>query len=257
MVDSEPSQVNNSSFDRSALQMKPPPDKPRLLLVEDDDALADLIHRYLSNHFFEVSRVASGDEGAKAIVDTQPDLVILDLMLPGMNGLEVCRQVREDFSGGLLMLTASQSEADHVAGLELGADDFVTKPIEPRVLLARIRTQLRRLRSIHAPSDDRQDGVLSIETLEVNLRSRSVYVAGKPVPTTTMEFDILALLAKENGSVVTRDELYESVMGTVYDGIDRGMDVHISRIRRKLQAAGFDTRQLKSVRAVGYLLASQ
>lgn len=237
--------------------MKPPPDKPRLLLVEDDDALADLIQDYLSKHSFEVSRVASGDEGAKAIVDTQPDLVILDLMLPGMNGLEVCRQVREDFSGGLLMLTASQSEADHVAGLELGADDFVTKPIEPRVLLARIRTQLRRLQVIRAPSDDRQDGVLSIETLEVNLRSRSVYVAGKPVPTTTMEFDILALLAKENGSVVTRDELYESVMGTVYDGIDRGIDVHISRIRRKLQAAGFDTRQLKSVRAVGYLLASQ
>ena len=232
-------------------------DKPRLLIVEDDDALAELMLEYLSMHLFELSRVASGDAGVAAITETQPDLVILDLMLPGMNGLDVCRQVRDAYSGAILMLTASQSEADHIAGLELGADDFVTKPIEPRVLLARIRTQLRRLQIDRAPYNSDQHGVLDVGALQVNVLSRSVHVDGELVPLTTMEFDILAMLAQEAGTVVKRDDLYTHVIGTEYDGIDRGLDVHVSRIRRKLQRASFDTSQLKSVRAVGYLLASQ
>ena len=232
-------------------------DKARLLIVEDDDALAELMQEYLSRHLFELSRVAPGDAGVEAIIETQPDLVILDLMLPGVNGLDVCRQVRDAYSGAILMLTASQSEADHVAGLELGADDFVTKPIEPRVLLARIRTQLRRLQVERSPYNDVQNGVLDLGTLQVNVPSRSVHVDGKPVPLTTMEFDILAMLATEAGTVVKRDDLYSRVIGTEYDGIDRGLDVHVSRIRQKLQRADFDTSRLKSVRAVGYLLASQ
>ena len=231
--------------------------KTRLLIVEDDDALAELMQEYLSSQLFELSRVASGDAAVEAIIETQPHLVILDLMLPGMNGLDVCRQVREAYSGAILMLTASQSEADHVAGLELGADDFVTKPIEPRVLLARIRTQLRRLHVIRGPRDVGQDGVFDVGPLQVNVLSRSAHVDGQPVPLTTMEFDILAMLAKEAGAVVKRDDLYTRVMGTEYDGVDRGLDVHVSRIRRKLQRASFDTTRLKSVRAVGYLLASQ
>jgi DNA-binding response OmpR family regulator len=231
--------------------------KARLLLVEDDDALAELIQEYLSMHGFEPSRVASGDAGVEAIIETQPHVVILDLMLPGMSGLDVCRQVREAYSGAILMLTASRSEADHVAGLELGADDFVTKPIEPRVLLARIGTQLRRLQVDRAPSSDEHNGVIDIGTLRVDVRSGSVYTDGKRVPLTTMEFDILAMLVKEAGTVVTRDKLYTCIIGIEYDGIDRGLDVHVSRIRRKLQRAGFDTSRLKSVRAVGYLLASR
>ena len=155
------------------------------------------------------------------------------------------------------MLTASQSEADHIAGLELGADDFVTKPIEPRVLLARIRTQLRRLQVDRAQLNGGQSEVLDIGTLQVNVQSRSVHVAGSRVPLTRMEFDILAMLAREAGTVVKRHDLYSRVIGTEYDGIDRGLDVHVSRIRRKLKGAGFDTSRLKSVRGVGYLLASQ
>ena len=232
-------------------------DKARLLIVEDNDALAELMLEYLSMHLFDLSRVATGDAGVEAILETQPHLVILDLMLPGMNGLDVCRQVRDAYSGAILMLTASQSEADHVAGLELGADDFVTKPIEPRVLLARIRSQLRRLQVDRAPYKDAENGVLDIGTLQVNVPSRSVHVNGEQVPLTTMEFDILAMLAKEAGTVVKRDDLYSHVIGTEYDGVDRGLDVHVSRIRRKLQRASFDTTRLKSVRAVGYLLASQ
>jgi two-component system response regulator RstA len=229
-------------------------DQAHVLIVEDDDQLAALLLEYLGEHGFELSRVASGSAGAEEIIDTQPDLVILDLMLPGMNGLDVCRRVRRDYSGAILMLTASQSEADHVAGLELGADDFVTKPIEPRVLLARIRAQLRRRDGGHG-SRNEGSGLLEIGPLEIDISLRDVKVLGQAVSLTTMEFDVLRMLAQDAGSVVKREDLYTRIMGIPYDGIDRGMDVHVSRIRRKLQSAGFDPSRLKSVRGVGYLLA--
>jgi DNA-binding response OmpR family regulator len=232
-------------------------DKAHLLIVEDDDQLAELLLEYLGQQGFELSRMASGDGAAEAILEKQPDLVILDLMLPGANGLDVCRQVRDDYPGAILMLTASQSEADHVAGLELGADDFVNKPIEPRVLLARIRSQLRRLNGGWASSSHDQHGILEVGTLRLDMGSRDVSVEGQLVPLTTMEFDVLLKLALEAGTVVKRDDLYTNVMGIEYDGIDRGMDVHVSRIRRKLQRSGFDSSRLKSVRGVGYLLASR
>jgi DNA-binding response OmpR family regulator len=133
----------------------------------------------------------------------------------------------------------------------------VTKPIDPRVLLARIRTQLRRLGVGLAASQDADAGILSIGSLQVDIQSRDVSVEGHPVPLTTMEFDILAILAGNAGSVVKRDDLYTSAMGIQYDGFDRGLDVHVSRIRHKLRRAGFDTSRLKSVRGVGYLLASR
>ena len=230
-------------------------DTPRVLIVEDDDELAELLLEYLGMHGFELERVAAGDVGAERILETQPDLVILDLMLPGANGLDVCRRVRDAYSGAILMLTASQSEADHVAGLELGADDFVTKPIDPRVLLARIRTQLRKLSGARVTHRDDNLRMITIGALEIDIASRDVRVDGRSVSLTTMEFDVLAKLAENAGSVVKRDDLYTDVMGVEYDGFDRGLDVHISRIRRKLQAAGFDPRPLKSVRGVGYLLA--
>ena len=231
--------------------------KARLLIVEDDDQLAELLLEYLGQHGFELSRVASGDVAAERILKTKPDLVILDLMLPGVNGLDVCRQVRDAYSGAIVMLTASQSEADHVAGLELGADDFVNKPIEPRVLLARIRSQLRRLNGGSASNSHDQHSILEVGTLQIDVASRDVRVEGQIVPLTTMEFDVLLRLAIDAGSVVKRDDLYTQVMGIEYDGIDRGMDVHVSRIRRKLQRSGFDSSRLKSVRGLGYLLANR
>ena len=232
-------------------------DKAHLLIVEDDDQLAELLIEYLGQQGFELSRLASGDVAAETILDKKPDLVILDLMLPGANGLDVCREVRDSYSGSILMLTASQSEADHVAGLELGADDFVNKPIEPRVLLARIRAQLRRLNGGWDSNSDDEGGILRVGSLQVDVASRDVSVEGELVPLTTMEFDVLLRLALEAGTVVKRDDLYTNVMGVEYDGIDRGMDVHVSRIRRKLQRSGFDSSRLKSVRGVGYLLASR
>jgi DNA-binding response OmpR family regulator len=227
----------------------------RLLIVEDDDQLAELLLEYLGQQGFELSRLSSGTPASAAILETKPDVVILDLMLPGVNGLDVCREVREAYSGAILMLTASQSEADHVAGLELGADDFVNKPIEPRVLLARIRTQLRRLGAARTPLS--KDGIVHVASLELDISSREARVEGEPVPLTTMEFDVLSMLAKDAGTVIGREDLYKQVIGVEYDGIDRGMDVHVSRIRRKLEHAGFDASRLKSVRGVGYLLATR
>jgi DNA-binding response OmpR family regulator len=230
---------------------------PHILIVEDDEQLAKLLLEYLGSQAFELSHVASGDEVAKAILETTPDLLVLDLMLPGKNGLDVCREIRDEYSGAILMLTASQSEADHVAGLELGADDFVTKPIEPRVLLARIRAQLRRLDGGRTATGDSEKEILKIGSLQIDVPSRDVVVDGQPVSLTTMEFDVLLMLALGAGTIVSREDLYRDLMGMPYDGIDRGMDVHISRIRRKLTHSGFDGSRLKSVRGVGYLLASR
>ena len=224
----------------------------RLLLVEDDDEFAELLATYLRSHEFELSRIASGDLGAERILATQPDLVILDLMLPGVNGLDVLRRVRDGYSGAILMLTASQSETDHVVGLELGADDFVIKPIEPRVLLARIRSQLRR-RGDPRASDP--SGLLEVGPLQIDVATRDVRIEGELVSLTSMEFDVLHMLAAQAGSVVARDDLYTRLLGIAYDGLDRGMDVHVSRLRRKLERAGFDRSRIKSVRGVGYLLA--
>ncbi len=228
---------------------------PNILVIEDDDALAALLVEYLGQHGFAITRVASGTEGAERILETHPDLVVLDLMLPGMNGLDVCRRVRDAFNGAIVMLTASQSEVDHVTGLELGADDFVVKPIEPRVLLARLRTQLRRVRGAQNAPRHEPAGLLRVGTLEVDVSSRDARVGSELVPLTTMEFDVLRMLAENAGEVLDRERLYREVMGMEYDGLDRGMDVHVSRIRRKLKRAGFDTGKLKSVRGVGYLLA--
>jgi len=225
-----------------------------IFLVEDDDALADLLHEYLSRFSFEVARERTGDAGARCILQSLPDLVVLDLFLPGMNGLDVLRAIRGDYPGPILMLTASQSDADHVAGLELGADDFVTKPVDPRVLLARIRTLLRRVEP-SAPGPRAVEAILRCGPLEVDTATREVVYDGAPVDLTSMEFDVLALLTREAGQVVTRDDLYERVIGIPYDGLDRGMDVHVSRIRRKLQALGCEPRRLKAVRGAGYLLA--
>lgn len=232
------------------------PERASVLLVEDDAELAELFTTYLAQYGLDLAHAATGPDGARRILEDAPDLVVLDLMLPGLNGLDVCRRVRADYRGAIVMLTASQSEADHVAGLELGADDFVVKPIEPRVLLARIRTQLRRLRGAprHNAASVRP---LQFGDLRVDPGSRDVHVGEAMVTMTTMEFDVLHRLASDAGVVVSREELYGDVMGVAYDGIDRGMDVHVSRIRKKLRDAGYDTTRLKSVRGIGYLLAAR
>ena len=228
--------------------------RERILIVEDDARLASLLQEYLSNNGFQVDIESRGDRAVGRICKEEPALVILDLMLPGMSGFEVCRLARQSYSRGLLILTASKAEVDHAVGLEIGADDYVIKPVEPRILLARIRSLLRRTRNAMAtvaPSE------MTVGALTVNRFAREASVGSCLLPLTPIEFDVLWLLARRAGEVVSREELYQQVRGVPFDGLDRGMDVHVSRLRQKLQAGGLETTIVKSVRGLGYLLVKR
>jgi DNA-binding response OmpR family regulator len=228
--------------------------RERILIVEDDARLAALLQEYLSSNGFGVDIESRGDRAVERIRKEEPALVVLDLMLPGASGFEVCRLARQTYTRGLLILTASKAEVDHAVGLEIGADDYVVKPVEPRILLARIRSLLRRTRNVPValpPSE------ISVGALSVNRFAREAHVGSCLLPLTTVEFDVLLLLARRAGEVVSRDELYQQVRGVPFDGIDRGMDVHVSRLRQKLQAGGMEPTVLKSVRGLGYLLVKR
>jgi two-component system response regulator RstA len=227
-------------------------DRPRILIVEDDSRLATLLSEYLASQGFAVNAESHGDRAVERIWSENPAVVILDLMLPGTGGFDICRRARERFTNGILILTASKAEVDQAVGLELGADDYVVKPVEPRILLARVRSLMRRLNgslSSSAPTE------VVIGPLTVNRGARSVMVGDRPVELTAIEFDVLWLLARRAGEIVTRDEMYMQLRGVPHDGLDRGMDVHVSRLRQKLEARGMDPSELKGVRGMGYLLA--
>ncbi|MCB9524775.1 MAG: response regulator [Myxococcales bacterium] len=227
-------------------------DRPRLLLVEDDPRLAELVREYLTQQGFAVAHEARGDRAVERILAEPPDLVILDLMLPGLDGLSVCRQIRPRYTGGVLMLTARGDEVDEVVGLEVGADDYLAKPVRPRLLLAHVNALLRR---VSAPPDPAVDQRLGVGDLVIDAGARSVTVAGAPVSLTTAEFDLLWFLAERAGEVVAREVIYPALRGIEYDGLDRSMDLRVARLRRKLGDDAQDPRRLKSVRGVGYLLA--
>ena len=228
---------------------------PDILIVEDDARLAALLEEFLASNGFGVKVEGRGDRAVERITRERPALVILDVMLPGKSGFDVCRDVRATYGGGILMLTAGRAEVDHAVGLELGADDYVIKPVEPRILLARVRSLVRRLDGSLAQTPAPQD--VSVGSLAVLRGSREVTVNGTPVDVTAAEFDVLSILARQAGEVVSREDLYQQVRGTPWDGVDRGMDVHISRLRQKLEAAGLDAATLKSVRGLGYLLVKR
>jgi two-component system, OmpR family, response regulator RstA len=227
----------------------------RILIVEDNAGLANLLREYLVAHGFVVDIESRGERAVERILKERPTLVILDLMLPDMSGFDVCRRVRDRCSSGILILTASKAEVDQTVGLELGADDYVIKPVEPRVLLARIRSLLRRLGG--APSNAADPYELSAEGVTLNRHTRNVMIFGSPVELTMIEFDILWLLVRYSGEIVTREQLSLQVRGISYDGVDRGIDVHVSRVRRKLESHGFDSSLLKSVRSMGYLFVKR
>lgn len=213
--------------------------------------LADLLREYLVHHGFAVEIENRGARAVERILEERPALVILDLMLPDMSGFDVCRRVRDRCSSGILMLTASKAQVDQTVGLDLGADDYVIKPVEPRILLARVRSLLRRLGGL--PSNVIDSKELSASGITLNRETRNAEIFGCPIELTMIEFDILWLLARYSGEVVTREQLCLQARGVSYDGIDRGIDVHVSRVRRKLEAYGFDGSLLKSVRGMGYL----
>ena len=228
--------------------------KPRvttLLMIDDDVKLVALVREYLGPHGFELRASHDGNAGIAAIRASEPALVILDVMLPGADGLEVCRRVRQFSRVPILMLTARGDDTDRIVGLELGADDYLPKPFNTRELLARIRAILRR--SDGARSDTGAS-TLRVGSLAIDAGARTVTAHGRAVELTTAEFDILHALARQAGRVLSRDELLQQVHGEGWAAYDRSIDVHVSRIRQKI---GDDPRQpalLKTIRGAGYQL---
>jgi two-component system response regulator RstA len=236
---------------------EPLPPTARILLVEDDAKLAALVREFLEASGFEVGVEPRGDRAPARILDEQPDLVILDLMLPGLDGLAICRQVRPCFDGAILMLTARGEETDEIVGLELGADDYLAKPVRPRRLLARVNTLLRRVDRTAAPGSAEGDSAgrrLTVGRLVVDAGNRQATMDGELVALTTAEFDLLWLLASHAGEVLSRDHIYRELRGMEYDGLDRSMDLRVARLRKKLGDDGKRPRLIKSVRGAGYLL---
>ncbi|MFM2013515.1 MAG: hypothetical protein RLZZ396_2299 [Planctomycetota bacterium] len=222
-----------------------------VLLVEDDRELAEIVRDYLIENGFSVSIEMQGDLAVGRILQERPDLVVLDVNLPGMDGFTVCKSVRDQYQGAIVMLTARIEEIDEVLGLEFGADDYLTKPVRPRVLLARLRTHLRKSPAVNAELED----CISVGGLSVYPSRRHVELRAVPVELTSAEFDLLHFLAQRAGKVVSRVELYESLAGETYDPQDRSIDLRISRLRRKLGDNQSNPTRIKSVRGTGYLLS--
>lgn len=220
-----------------------------LLLVEDDEELAELIAEYLGARGYGVTVQSDGAKAVEQVCSGQFDMVVLDLMLPGMDGISVCREVRHRFSGPVLMLTASADVVDQVVGLEVGADDFVQKPVEPRVLLARIRALLRRATA--APVHRQPESELCFDELVINPSANQATLAGRVLTLSAAEFDVLYHLAQNAGRIVSRDEIFSEVRNIPYDGLSRFADIAVSQIRKQLGSAA--DRFVKTVRGRGYL----
>lgn len=223
-----------------------------ILLVEDDVRLAELVRGYLEKHGFRMTVVCRGDLVVAAVERSCPDLVILDLGLPGDDGFAVCRKLRPSYTNPILILTARDDAIDHVLGLELGADDFVVKPIEPRVLVARVGALLRR----SLARDHGSPTLLTFGQLVINLPARSVTRAGRSIALSRTDFDLLALLAKHAGSIQSREVLFRSLYGREYDGTDRLLDIRVSQLRRKLGEDAVGSERLKTIWGKGYLFVA-
>lgn len=227
----------------------------RILLVEDDERLADLTAEYLTRNDLEVAIEGRGDRAEQRIVAEQPDLVILDVMLPGKDGFEVCRAVRPTYRGVILMLTARDEDFDQILGLEMGADDYIAKPVQPRVLLARIKALLRRVPASGeaAASGGAEEKVFG--QFRISQATRTASLGGQTIDLTTAEFDLLWLLASHAGNVLSRDDLLQELRGIGFDGLDRSIDARISRLRKKLNDDPDNPTRIKTVRGKGYLFS--
>jgi DNA-binding response OmpR family regulator len=221
------------------------------LLIDDDERLGAMMVEYLGAHGIAVTVAADGERGLAALARRRFDVVLLDVMLPGVDGLEVCRRLRASPDGAavpVLMLTARGEDVDRIVGLELGADDYLAKPFNPRELLARIRALLRRAAG---PVPGRR---LRVRGLEIDLDAREVLAGGRRVSLTGYEFDLLALLARAAGRVLSREQILDALKGRDYESFDRSIDVHVSKLRAKLERNPREPRYIKTVRGVGYVL---
>lgn len=218
----------------------------RVLIIDDDEKLNALLEEYLGRFGFTVRAVTHPTEGLRVLKNEMPDAVILDVMLPGMDGFEVCRRIRESSRVPIVMLTARGDVMDRVVGLELGADDYLPKPFEPRELVARIHAVLRR------GSGAAEDEVVRVGSLEVNWTTRSAHLDHEDLALTSAEFELLALLVRNRGRVLSRERIMDETRGIDWDAYDRSIDVLVSRLRQKL---GDDARRpafIRTVRGAGY-----
>ncbi|SMF08490.1 two-component system, OmpR family, response regulator RstA [Alteromonadaceae bacterium Bs31] len=219
-----------------------------ILVVEDDASLSEWISDYLTDHGYQVTVANRGDTAIELIESDMPDLVLLDIMLPEKDGFEVCKEVRRFYPSPILMMTACSEESDEILGLELGADDYINKPVRPRVLLARIKALLRRNDEGSSQTMIRNFGALKIDS-----KSKTVSYEDAPISLSSNEFDVLWLLASQAGNVVSRTELVSELRGIEYDGFDRSIDIRVCRIRKKLKDDPNNPRRIKTIRGKGYL----
>ena len=242
----------------------------QLLMIEDDTRLANMVGEYLRQSGYGFTHAADGTSGLAALQASPPDLVILDLMLPDMDGLEVCRRIKsqtnasgENPSTAVLMLTAKGDPMDRIVGLEIGADDYLPKPFEPRELLARIRAVLRRGSEVAAAggaggaSQKGMQKIMQFGSLEIDRDARTVTVSSSVRELTSYQFDLLTALAERSGRVLTRDQIMEAVRGRELEAFDRSIDVHMGRIRSAIELDPKDPKRILTVRGVGYVFAKQ
>lgn len=218
-----------------------------ILVVEDDASLAQWIADYLIENQYQVSVASRGDEAIHLVEEDRPDLVILDVNLPEINGFSVCRTIRQFYSDPILMLTARGEEQDEVNGLEAGANDYLIKPVRPKALLARLQSLLRR--------DMSNPNYLQFGNFTIDADNRSARINQQTLPLSSNEFDLLWLLASNAGDVMSREDIVSQLRGIEYDGFDRSIDILISRVRKKLQDDSSQPDRIKTVRSKGYLFA--
>ena len=223
----------------------------KVLIIDDDEELCELVSEYLTVEGFETACVHDGEGGLKSAITGDFDMAILDVMLPKMNGFDVLRNLREKSTLPVLMLTARGDDMERIAGLEIGADDYLPKPFNPRELVARLRAILRR-----AGSENGEETLaekLQVEDLEVSASARSAKLDGVEIGLTSVEFDLLMALAREAGKIVKKEDLSENVLERGLSPYDRSLDMHISNLRKKLGLRADGTERIKTVRSVGYI----
>lgn len=227
----------------------------KVLVVDDEASLVNLVKGYLEREGFAVSTAADGPSALKVAREVRPDLVVLDVMLPEVDGIEVCRQLRQWSDAYVIMLTARSEEIDKIVGLSVGADDYLTKPFSPRELVARVRAMLRRPRNVAGREES--TGPLHFDGLTIDLSQREVTVNGTPVTLTPLEFNLITTLAAQPGRVFTRAQLLEANWGYDYYGDDHVVDVHVATLRKKIEANPSQPTWIQTVRGVGYRFAGR
>jgi two-component system OmpR family response regulator len=225
----------------------------RVMLVEDDERLASLIVEYLQAYEFSVDLVARGDLALAYFQSSSPDMVVLDLMLPGLDGMVVCRQIREISKVPILILTAREDSYDEVSALEQGADDFVSKPVQPRILLARLRALVRRIPNANPAVNQSDTDVLQFGALHISRSDRLVHWREQVVDLSNTEFKLLMVLVESPGKVLSRDDILKKMRGIEFDGLDRSIDNLISRLRRRFDDQ--NSEKIKTVWGEGYLFS--